>query len=325
MNSSNLPNPQFLGQRTQGLFGPTQFGQPIGPNNFAQQQFGLGQQPYGVGQQQFSQPFGLGQQYGQGLQFGQGFFSQPHFGQGPFGYAISGIGPQSGSLIQELVRDKQRELYHDALIQQLLDSNRFYRQSDNLIRQFMEGAPVERESLVKMLLSDRKKDEDIAELVNRILKTRKLCIQTATAMLSSGSQITQAEIQAKRQKECAFDQEIESCISRIMARDVQSIYGSSFIDPSSGPAGCNSRYRKMQNITGQGCTKQSFDEGQGVGFDRAQNQGQCQGTAQAQGCNARQFEPTSGMQGDMNEMQRAAMSGAMGQHSSMVQWEWLRI
>ena len=87
-------------------------------------------------QQQAQQPF-MNQQAPMGM-FGTQMVNPPHF----------------NVVMEELLNDRMRDIYLDSLIMKLLESSRFYRQSDHLLRTFVEGKTLSKEEVL-LLSNDR--------------------------------------------------------------------------------------------------------------------------------------------------------------------------
>jgi hypothetical protein len=114
------------------------------------------------------QPFPQRLHSGQCFPFGQGYYqsyqnpgqeSQPSF-QNQFQpqfqpqfmnqQATYGMqSPQMNVALEELMRDRQRDIYLDNVIMKLLESSRFYRQSDQVLRHFVEGKVLSKEEVFK--------------------------------------------------------------------------------------------------------------------------------------------------------------------------------
>jgi len=146
----------------------------------------------------------------------------------PFGAPL-GQGPflaQHAQTLQELVRDRQRDVTQDNVIQQLVDSARFSRRADHLIRHFIQGRPIQKDEIVRDLLSDRQKDQDIAKIVNFILSARKSrTIDDICAHLGAGVPLSPDYFAVKRRKQAAVDWELDQALKALLAKDFASLYG----------------------------------------------------------------------------------------------------
>jgi hypothetical protein len=75
--------------------------------------------------------------------------------------------------IQELVRERQRDLNQDERIKTLIDSLRFNRRSDHVVRHLMQDRPVPKETIVRDILADRVMDQAVASVVLSVIEDRR--------------------------------------------------------------------------------------------------------------------------------------------------------